>query len=42
VTGSGVDVDLRIAAHYFKFAAEQGYAEAQYNYGVCLRNGSGV
>ncbi len=30
------------AARYFKLAADQDHAKAQFNYGICLTNGSGV
>jgi TPR repeat protein len=33
---------LEGAACYFKLAADQGFADAQNNYGFCLRNGDGV
>jgi TPR repeat protein len=28
--------------HYYKLAADQGYAAAQFNYGICLSKGKGV
>jgi TPR repeat protein len=40
--GKGVSVDLSKSAYYFKLAADQGDTEAQYKYGVCLRDGIGV
>jgi TPR repeat protein len=33
---------LKRAAHYFKLAADQRYADAQNKYGLCLQNGEGV
>jgi TPR repeat protein len=37
-----VSIDFQGAAHYFKLAADQGYAHAQFNYGMCLYQGEGV
>jgi TPR repeat protein len=37
-----IRTDLQKTAHYFKLAADQGLADAQFNYGVCLENGRGV
>jgi TPR repeat protein len=34
--GRGISKDLVTAAHYFRLAAEQGFAEAQYRYGISL------
>jgi TPR repeat protein len=31
-----------LAAHYYKLSADQGFANAQFNYGVCLETGSGI
>jgi TPR repeat protein len=42
LNGEGVEVDLRMAAHYFKLSADQGNAEGQWRYGACLLNGHGV
>jgi TPR repeat protein len=33
---------LKGAAHSYKFAADQGDAAAQFNYGICLEKGEGV
>jgi TPR repeat protein len=35
-------MDLNKAVYYFKLAADQGYAEAQFHYGVSLRDGDGL
>ena len=40
--GEGVTKDLAGAAHYFKISADQGHAQAQYNYGVMLYHGYGI
>jgi TPR repeat protein len=40
--GEHVSIDLKEAAYYFKLAADQGIADAQFNYGVCLKKGEGV
>jgi TPR repeat protein len=40
--GEGVRIDFKGAAYYFKLAADQGDAVAQYNYGNCLDKGEGV
>jgi hypothetical protein len=40
--GKGIEVDQPGAAEYFKLAADQGYAPAQLEYGLCLKNGLGV
>jgi hypothetical protein len=40
--GKGVSIDKKGAAHYYKLAVDQGYADAQYNYGNCLKKGEGV
>lgn len=34
--------DMDAAARYYGRAAQQGYADAQYRYGKCLENGTGV
>ena len=33
---------VRLAARYFKLAADQGHAPAQFQYGLCLKEGEGV
>ena len=33
---------VRLAARYFKLAADQGHAPAQFRYGLCLKEGEGV
>jgi TPR repeat protein len=33
---------MRSAAHYFKLSADQGDADGQFCYGICLRYGKGV
>jgi hypothetical protein len=40
--GDGVDVDKEEAFRYYKIAADQGHADAQYNVGSCYVNGDGV
>jgi hypothetical protein len=40
--GDGVPVTLTLAAHWFRKAAEQGYPDAQHEYGECLQDGKGV
>ncbi|MCC8020790.1 MAG: sel1 repeat family protein, partial [Akkermansia sp.] len=40
--GYGVERDMKEAAHWYRKAAEQGNAEAQYRLGVCYANGWGV
>jgi TPR repeat protein len=37
-----VGIDFQKAVHYFKLAADQGVANAQFWYGFCLDNGRGV
>jgi TPR repeat protein len=37
-----MDFDLHAAARYFKFAADQGIAPAQFYHGLCLQNGIGI
>ncbi|EZA05637.1 hypothetical protein BW76_14425, partial [Escherichia coli O28ac:NM str. 02-3404] len=39
---SGVNPDTRKAILWYKEAAEQGYAHAQYTLGLIYRNGSGI
>jgi TPR repeat protein len=36
-TSSGLN-----SLNLLKLAGDQGFAEAQYNYGICLQNGDGV
>jgi TPR repeat protein len=38
----GVTGDVQAAAYYFRLAADQGFSQAQNNYGLALSNGSGV
>jgi TPR repeat protein len=40
--GEGVRLDFESASHYFKLAADQGFAVPQNNYGLCLKEGEGV
>jgi TPR repeat protein len=40
--GEGVSKDLKGGAYYFKLAADQEDAAAQFNYGYCLQKGEGV
>ncbi|MEH4234181.1 tetratricopeptide repeat protein, partial [Escherichia coli] len=40
--GLGVKPDTRKAILWYKEAAEQGYAHAQYTLGLIYRNGSGI
>jgi len=40
--GHGVPQDCQVAVRWFRFAAEQGYALAQYNLGAMYANGLGV
>jgi TPR repeat protein len=40
--GVGVPKDFPKAAHYLKLAADQGFAKAQFAYGICLHDGVGV
>jgi TPR repeat protein len=42
LSGESLSLDMRLAAYYLKLAADQGLAEAQFNYGMCLQNGEGV
>jgi len=41
-TGKGVPKDSAQAVQWYRRAAEQGYAKAQYNLGLLYRNGDGV
>ena len=40
--GEGVPQDAAEAVRWFRLAAEQGYASAQYNLGVMYANGRGI
>jgi TPR repeat protein len=40
--GNGVEADLEKAVHYYRLAAEQGFARAQFNLGLMLERGTGV
>ncbi len=40
--GQGVTQDYKAAVKWYKLAAEQGYANSQYNLGVIYFNGEGV
>jgi len=40
--GDGVGKSHNKALYWFRKAAEQGYAKAQYNLGLCYKNGWGV
>jgi TPR repeat protein len=35
-------MDLREATHFLKLSADQGNAEGQWRYGVCLQKGDGI
>lgn len=39
---NGLELDYTEAVHWFQKSAEQGFANAQYNLGVCYRRGRGV
>jgi TPR repeat protein len=41
-TGEGVSVDIAEACRYYKLAADQGLARAQYNLGYMYEHGDGV
>lgn len=41
-TGTGVARNPYLAVEWFRAAAEQGDAEAQYYIGLCYKNGEGV
>jgi TPR repeat protein len=41
-SGDGIPIDKSLAAHYFKLAADQGYAAAQTNYRTLLEDGDGI
>ena len=40
--GEGVPKDLPEAAKWWRKAADQGFAEAQRNFGICFLRGDGV
>lgn len=40
--GDGVNVDKRKTLYWYTKAAEQGYSEAQYNFGLMYLQGDGV
>ena len=40
--GDGVPQDYKEAVKWYRLAAEQGYADAQYNLGLMYSNGEGV
>jgi TPR repeat protein len=40
--GTGVDQDHAAAVRWYRLAAAQGYASAQYSLGVCYGKGAGV
>jgi TPR repeat protein len=40
--GEGVSQDINEAAKWFRLAAEQGYAKAEYNLGLMYDKGEGV
>ena len=42
INGQGVPQDYEEAIKWYRLAAEQGYASAQYNLGVMYDNGDGV
>jgi hypothetical protein len=42
LSSEGVGIDLKEAANHYKLAADQGDANAQFNYGICLEMGTGV
>jgi TPR repeat protein len=42
VRGCGVELDYNESARWFEKAAEQGYADAQYDVATMYRKGSGV
>jgi TPR repeat protein len=42
IEGEGVPIDWNTAAQYFKLAAVQGNAAAQFSDGLCLMKGEGV
>jgi TPR repeat protein len=37
LSGEGLSIDMGRGAHYLKLAADQGLAEAQVSYGMCLK-----
>lgn len=40
--GKGVEKNPKLAAHYYKLSAQQGYAPALCSLGVCYKNGDGL
>ena len=40
--GEGVPQSYKTAVKWYKLAAEQGYARAEYNLGMMYENGTGV
>jgi TPR repeat protein len=40
--GRGTEKDVIIAAQYFKGGADQGHADCEYEFGLCLEEGIGV
>jgi hypothetical protein len=42
ISGTGTDIDNSKALYWYKKAAEQGYAEAQYTCGIMIYNGEGT
>jgi TPR repeat protein len=40
--GEGISMNRSYAAHYYKLSADQGYAEAQFDYGMMLSHGEGI
>ena len=41
-SGNGVDQDTQLALQWYRNAAKQGYADAQYNMGLVYTQGIGV
>jgi TPR repeat protein len=41
-SGLGIEGDLIRGAEYYRLSAEQGNAVGQYNFAVCLENGTGT
>jgi TPR repeat protein len=40
--GLGIERNAEEAVKYYKLSADQGDADAQFNYGHCLQNGLGI
>jgi TPR repeat protein len=40
--GKGIPINRATAAHYYRLAAEQNHASAQYNYAQCLEKSEGI